>query len=49
MGAESERKLKDILDFESKTIYEKSVAAKTDMRRAAFIVALERIAKAMEY
>ncbi len=42
-------KLKEILDRESLAIYEKSVAAKTDLRRAAFIVALERIAKAMGY
>ena len=42
-------KLKDILDQESLTIYNKSVAAKTDMRRAAFIVALERLAAAMGY
>ena len=43
------KKLKEILDFESNVIYEKSVAAKTDIRRAAFIVALERLAKAMGY
>ncbi len=43
------KKLKDILDAESAIIYEKSVSAKTDLRRAAFIVALERIAKAMGY
>jgi glutamate dehydrogenase/leucine dehydrogenase len=42
-------KLKTILDAESRTIHEKSVALKTDMRRAAFIVALERIASAMGY
>ena len=42
-------KLKEILDRESLAIYEKSVAAKTDIRRAAFIIALERIAKAMGY
>ena len=42
-------KLKEILDFESNVIYEKSVSAKTDIRRAAFIVALERLAKAMGY
>lgn len=43
------KKMKDILDAESAIIYEKSVSAKTDLRRAAFIVALERIAKAMGY
>ncbi len=42
-------KLKKILDEESTIIYEKSVALKTDIRRAAFIVALERIAEAMNY
>lgn len=42
-------KLKDILDFQSITIYEKSIVAETDMRRAAFIVALERLATAMGY
>ena len=42
-------KLKEILDREALVIYNKSVAAKTDMRRAAFIVALERIASAMGY
>lgn len=47
--ADVNAKLKTILDAESKTIYDKSVAAKTDLRRAAFIVALERIAKAMGY
>lgn len=47
--ADVNAKLKTILDQESKTIYEKSVSAKTDMRRAAFIVALERIASAMGY
>ncbi len=42
-------KLKEILDRESMVIYEKSVSAKTDIRRAAFIVSLERISKAMGY
>lgn len=42
-------KLKEILDFQSITIYEKSIVAETDMRRAAFIVALERLATAMGY
>lgn len=47
--ADVNAKLKTILDVEAKTIHEKSVAAKTDLRRAAFIIALERIAKAMGY
>jgi len=42
-------KLKEVLDRESMVVYEKSISAKTDIRRAAFIVALERIAKAMGY
>ncbi len=42
-------KLLEILNRESITIYEKSLSAKTDMRRAALIVALERIAKEMGY
>lgn len=47
--ADVNAKLKAILDEESKIVYEKSQSAKTDMRRAAFIVALERLAKAMGY
>ncbi len=42
-------KLKELLNREALAIYEKSVAVKTDLRRAAFIVALERIASAMGY
>lgn len=42
-------KLKDILERESLVIYEKSISLKTDIRRAAFVVALERIAKEMGY
>ena len=42
-------KLKEILNRESMAIYEKSVSLKTDIRRAAFIIALERISKAMGY
>ncbi len=42
-------KLKEILDRESMTVYEKSISLKTDIRRAAFIIALERISKAMGY
>ncbi|MBP6884274.1 MAG: Glu/Leu/Phe/Val dehydrogenase [Candidatus Pacebacteria bacterium] len=42
-------KLLEILNRESNVIYEKSVSAKTDLRRSAFIVALERLSKAMGY
>ncbi len=42
-------KLKELLDRETLAIYEESIALKTDLRRAAFIVALGRIAKAMGY
>jgi glutamate dehydrogenase (NAD(P)+) len=42
-------KLKELLNREALAIHEKSVAVKTDLRRAAFIVALERIAAAMGY
>ncbi len=47
--AEVMEKLKKIMETEATVIYEKSVSAKTDLRRAAFIVALERIAKSMGY
>jgi glutamate dehydrogenase/leucine dehydrogenase len=47
--ADVNAKMLEILNRESLTIYEKSVSAKTDLRRAAFIVALERLAKAMGY
>ncbi len=47
--ADVNKKMKEILDREALAIYEKSVAANTDLRRAAFIIALERIAKAMGY
>ena len=47
--ADVNAKLKVIMDREASTIYEKSVSAKTDLRRAGFIVALERIALAMGY
>lgn len=43
------QKLQKIMEEESLVIYNKSVSAKTDLRRAAFIVALERISKAMGY
>jgi len=39
-------KLKKIMDEETEIIFNKSIELKTDMRRAAFIVALERIEKA---
>ncbi len=42
-------KLKEAMNRESTAIFDTSVEHKTDMRRAAFIVALERIAKAMGY
>lgn len=42
-------KLKTILDTESKIIADKAEALSTDLRRAAFIVALERIAEKMGY
>lgn len=36
-------KLEKIMEAESKTVYEKSIALTTDLRRAAFIIALERL------
>lgn len=42
-------KLKTILDQEAKNIFQKSVTLKTDLRRSAFIVALERLKIAMQY
>jgi len=42
-------KLEHIMRFQSITIYEKSRDLKTDLRRGAFIVALERISKAMGF
>ena len=47
--ADVNAKLKEVVDREAAEVYEKSVSAKTDLRRAAFIIALERIAKAMGY
>jgi glutamate dehydrogenase len=41
-------KLKDIMEREALNIYEKATALNTDMRRAAFIVALERLQEAMK-
>jgi glutamate dehydrogenase/leucine dehydrogenase len=43
------KKLKEILDTETVVVYNKAVELKTDMRRSAFIVALERIATKMGY
>lgn len=42
-------KLTKIMEQEALTIFEKSVELKTDLRRAAFVVALERLEKAMGY
>lgn len=42
-------KLKTLLDKESEGVYEKAQALHTDLRRAAFIVALGRIAEAMGF
>ena len=47
--ADVNKKLKAILDAQTKLIDEKAKTLKTDLRRAAFIVALERIGKAMGY
>ncbi len=44
-----QQKMKGILDRQSDAVYEKAGALKTDLRRAAFILALGRIAKAMGY
>lgn len=41
-------KLKEIMEREALNIYEKATALNTDMRRAAFIVALERLQEAMK-
>jgi glutamate dehydrogenase/leucine dehydrogenase len=40
-------KLKVIMEREAKEIFQKSQALKTDLRRAAFVIALERIEQAM--
>lgn len=47
--ADVNTKLQTILDTQATIIYEKSVALATDLRRAAFVVALERIAHKMGY
>ena len=41
-------KLKTIMQEEALGIYEKSLMLKTDLRRSAFVIALERIKKAMD-
>jgi len=40
-------KLKSIMDKETELIYNRSQELKTDLRRTAFIVALERIEKSI--
>ncbi len=42
------KKLKTIMDEEAKLVFDRATELKTDMRRAAFVVALERIEKAMQ-
>ena len=42
-------KLKAILNVESKVVADRADVLKTDLRRAAFVVALERIAEKMGY
>lgn len=44
---EVEEKLKRILELEARTIWEKSQELSTDLRRSAFVVALERIGKSV--
>ncbi len=46
---EVNKRLKGILDVETVIVHNKAVELKTDMRRAAFIVALERISQKMGY
>lgn len=41
------KKLKELLETESLAVYEKANELKTDLRRGAFVLALERIEKAM--
>ncbi len=43
------KKLKEIMDRETDLIFEKAKVLNTDLRRAAFVVALERISKKMGY
>ena len=40
-------KLKKIMETQSRTVYERAVKLKTDLRRAAFAIALERITAAL--
>ncbi len=42
-------KLKELLDREAEAVYQKSAALATDLRRAAFVLALGRLAEAMGY
>lgn len=46
---EVNKRLKGILDIETANIYNRSLELKTDLRRTAFIVALERLAEKMGY
>ena len=47
--ADVNAKLLAIMDAQSKIIYDKTVTLKTDLRRGAFFVAMERLQKAMGY
>jgi glutamate dehydrogenase/leucine dehydrogenase len=46
--AEVNQKLKTILDKESKNVWKRALTLKTDLRRGAFVIALERIGKALK-
>lgn len=46
---EVDKKLQAILSKQSEEVYRKSVELKTDLRRAAFVLALSRIGKAIGY
>ncbi len=41
-------KLRELLTRESKNVWEQSVKLKTDLRRAAFTIALERLEEALK-
>ena len=45
---EVETRLKKIMDREAKHVFSRSQKLKTDLRRAAFVIALERIEEAMK-
>ncbi len=47
--ADVHAKLKNILDVQTEIVYKKAIALKVDLRRAAFVVALERLQKAMDF